>query len=92
MSLFNISLKNQYNAFEQTSGLAAGAGTLFLLKKGWKLVTKKEPPENPASPSVLWREALLWGAVSGLAAGVAKVVFHRLSTSVWRKYRGATPS
>lgn len=91
MNLPEISLKNQYNAFAKASAIAGAFSSRFLLKKGWKLITKKDPPLNPASPGVLWREALLWGAVTGLSAGVARIVFRRLSAGAWRKYKGAKP-
>lgn len=92
MNLPEISLKNQYNALSKTSSIAGAAGTRFLLKKGWKFITKKEPPINPASPGVLWKEALLWGAATGLAAGVARIVLRRITAGLWRKYKGAKPT
>lgn len=91
MKIPELSLQNQYNALAKTSGIAGAVGTRFLLKKVWKVVTKKEPPLNPASPGVLWKEALLWGAATGMAAGVARIILRRLSASVWRKYKGAIP-
>ena len=91
MSLIDFSPENQYAAFAKTSTIAGAASTHLLLRKAWKLITKREPPVNPASPEVLWKEALIWGATTGLVAGVMKIMVHRLSAEMWKKYKGTPP-
>lgn len=44
---------------------------------GYKLITKKSPPKNPANPDVEWKEALLWAAVTGLVGGVSRLTARR---------------
>ena len=91
MSVFEITPKKQYDILTKVSAIAGAIGTRQLLKTGWKKITKNDPPQNPASPSVLWKEALLWGAATGLTVGVMKVVSRRLTGAYWEKFKGPKP-
>lgn len=51
-------------------GLAAA--TRWTLRKGWVMSTGEDPPDNPADRRVSWRAALIWGALTGASAGVAR--------------------
>lgn len=86
-----IPLSVQYNIINKGSRAAVGAGTRYILGKGWKLVTKKDPPLNPATPGVLWTEALVWGALMGMVAGMLGIVARRLSAKWWRNNQGVKP-
>ena len=44
---------------------------------GYKLLTKEDPPKNPASLDVEWKEALVWAAVTGLVGGMARLAARR---------------
>ncbi len=46
-----------------------------------------EPPVNPDDPDVRWREALLWGAASGVAVGVARILGWKVAASGLRRAR-----
>jgi hypothetical protein len=81
----------QYNILSSGSTAAAAASTTFLLRKGWKLFTKNAPPVNPAQPGVLWSEALLYGALAGMVAGMLGVVAKRVAAAWWRTYVGPRP-
>jgi hypothetical protein len=84
--------KTQFKALDKASLMASTMATRFLLKKGWQRFTKQEkPPKNPASLAVSWRDALLWGAVSGLVFNLAKITAHRVTTSWWQKHKGPKP-
>jgi len=61
-------------------GLAAA--TSWTLRKGWVMGTGEDPPDNPDGPGVSWRTALIWGAVSGATAGVARTVARRLASGI----------
>lgn len=91
MSLIELTAKNQYDMLTKASTIVGAIGTRTLVKKAWKAITKKEPPQNPDSPDVLWKEALLWGASTGLAVGVIKIVARRLTAASWKKYKGPKP-
>jgi hypothetical protein len=43
----------------------------------WKLVTGEAPPEDPRSPDVDWRVAVLWAVASGTAIGIARLAVQR---------------
>lgn len=91
MSMLDLSLKKQYDVLTKVSSIAGAMVVRNLLKTGWEKITHKQPPVNPAAPSVIWREALLWGAATGMMVGIAKVVTRRMSASAWRKYKKVPP-
>lgn len=64
---------------------AAGAGIAarWALRRGWKVAFDEEPPDNPAAPQVTWRSALLWGALSGVLVGSARVMGKRLAAGAF---------
>ncbi|MCP1367137.1 DUF4235 domain-containing protein, partial [Halomonas sp. BBD48] len=49
-----------------------------------------KPPMNPDDPDVKWRDALVWGAATGMLAGVARVVGRRAGQEAVRRARGAS--
>lgn len=91
MSMLDLSLKKQYDILTKASSIAGAVVARNVLKKGWEKVTNKKPPVNPAAPSVIWKEALLWGAATGMVVGIAKVITRRVSSSAWRKYKKVPP-
>lgn len=91
MSMLTISRTKQYQAFNKLSTIAMAVVTRNLLKKGWKSITKNDPPENPSDPSIPWKEALIWGAATGLSVGITKVLTRRLADISWEKYKGPKP-
>jgi hypothetical protein len=72
-----------------TMAAAIGAGILTrnLLQASWEKTFDRAPPTNPASPDVAWKEALLWGATAGAAAGIARIVSRRASSHAYRSIR-----
>jgi hypothetical protein len=86
-----IPLHLQYDALAKGSSVLGMFSTRYLSGKAWKLITNKKPPENPAQPGVLWSEAIVWGAVTGMAAGIVGVIVQRLAAEWWRKTQGAIP-
>lgn len=74
---------------ESAVALAAAIGATFvareLLEATWRTTLDRDPPKNPASHEVAWKEAVLWGAVSGALVGVARIASRRLSTGAVRK-------
>jgi len=76
---------------ESAIALAAAVGATFLtrqlIRSTWRTTLQREPPKNPASPTVEWKEALIWGAASGALVGVARIASRRASSGVYRKIR-----
>ena len=46
-----------------------------------------EPPINPDEDDVEWRQALFWGAASGMAVGMARIVGWKLASAGMRRPR-----
>lgn len=44
---------------------------------GYTLVTRKDPPKNPASRDTELRDAIIWTAVSGALGGIARMFARR---------------
>ncbi len=69
--------------------VAAGAGLVAreALQGGWRAALDRDPPKNPASHEVDWKDALLWGAMSGALVGVARIASRRATSSAYNKLR-----
>ena len=83
--------KIQYNLVNKGAKAAIAMGTRAVLKTGWKVITKKDAPLNPATPGVVWKEALLWGALMGMVTGMLRVVASKKTAGFWRENFGAKP-
>ncbi|MFG0267043.1 MAG: DUF4235 domain-containing protein [Rhodopirellula sp. JB055] len=79
---------------ENAIAFAAALGCTFLVRQGielgWRTALKRDPPKNPTSHDVAWREALLWGAVSGAIVGAARIASRRASSSAYRSMRSTS--
>ena len=80
-----------WKALGMASGVAAATATRTLLRAGWRRARGGNPPNNPASHSTTWVEALVWAASSGVALGVARVVAQRGAAEVWKARTGSYP-
>ncbi len=76
---------------ESVIAYATAAGAAFLTRQvlmaGWRRTLDREPPKNPASHEVDWKDALMWGALSGALVGVARIASRRMSTDVYRSVK-----
>lgn len=76
---------------ESIVAYGAAIATTFLVRRvlhlGWRTALDRDPPKNPASHSVAWKEALVWGAVSGALVGMARIGSRRASSAAYRKFR-----
>lgn len=77
-----------YGAASTVAAIGAGIATRTAIKSLWKRTTGNEPPNDPADPTVAWKEALAWAAATGVGVGVARVVGRRLAADVWEKRSG----
>ncbi len=46
--------------------------------KSYELIKHEEAPENPGNPEVNWSDALVFSAVTGLIAGLARMTALRI--------------
>lgn len=57
--------------------MLAARGARAVTGKGYSLITNEDPPMNPASPDVEWKDALVWTVVSGIVGALARLVVRR---------------
>ncbi len=69
-----------------TAALGAGFLAREFVKSGWRSALKREPPKNPTSAEVAWKDALLWGTASGAAVGLVRILARRGASQVYRHY------
>jgi hypothetical protein len=75
-------------------GAPAAAAAGFTRKAAEKLYTAgvgEAPPENPASPHVPLRQAVLWAVVSGVAVALVRLLVERTAAAAWVRARGELP-
>lgn len=79
------------------AAVAAGAATLggSAVRKGlnqaWRAATDEEPPEDPGSPDVPWRHAILWTVATGVVIGLSQLLIRRGLESGWHRLTGERP-
>lgn len=66
--------------------VAAAAAARNLAESMWR--GDAEPPVDPGDRNATWREAALWAAMSGVLAGVARVLARRGTAAGWEKAVG----
>lgn len=80
----------------KVAGAAAGAVATGLaravLAGAWRKARHEEPPQNPASPSTSWPQAVAWAAASGVGLGVARLVAQRGAAAAWKRRTGHLPA
>lgn len=91
MDLDDLSQDTVWKAVVVTAAGIAGVAMRKGLKSGWKAIRGADPPENPASPDVDWREAVLWSVASGTAVGLARLFARRAAAAEWRRRFGTLP-
>lgn len=79
---------------ENMVALGAAIAATFLarnaLQASWKVALNREPPKNPTSSEVDWKDALLWGAVSGACVGMVRIASRRASSSLYRNLKSTS--
>jgi len=75
---------------ENLLALGAAIAATFLarnaLQASWRTALDREPPKNPASSEVDWKDALLWGAVSGAVVGMVRIASRRGSSAAYNRF------
>lgn len=57
--------------------IAAAKLSRSLIGTGYQTIARREPPRNPASPEVEWKDAIVWSVLTGAAAGVTRLATRR---------------
>ncbi len=69
----------------------AGAAAAATMRRGLQRLWPDPGSRNPADRRVTWREGLMWAVISGVGAGVARLVSQRLAAAGWEKAAGVSP-
>lgn len=88
-----------HSLLDRAKWLALGVGSAViasyavknLIRAGWRTVKDEDPPLNPASLDTDWNEAIAWTVVTGIAAGLTRLVVRRGAAATWRNVTGALP-
>ena len=83
----NAGISQFENLAALATAMVAAVAARHTLQASWRQAFDRDPPKNPSSREVAWKEALLWGAVSGALVGVARIAARRGSTSLVRQVR-----
>lgn len=59
------------------AALVAGFAVRAAVKASWTAWRGEAPPNDPTAADVTWRDAMLWGAVTGVTVGLMRVVARR---------------
>jgi hypothetical protein len=73
------------------SGAAAAAACRRAMMALWRVSRHEDPPENPASRGVGWRDALIWSISLGVGAAVSRLVAQRGAAAAWQAATGSQP-
>ena len=74
------------------SAVAAGMVARKAIELIWVRTTGNKPPENPESPEVQLREAMLWAVATGVTIGVARMLATRGVAKAWHRATGDLPA
>lgn len=74
------------------TALGAGIAARKILELAWTKSTGNAPPENPDSPEVAMREAVLWAVATGVTMGLARLFATREAAKAWRRVTGDLPA
>jgi hypothetical protein len=91
MDLKKIVEDRAWGLVAMATAALAGLAVRQALNTGWQLVQEEEPPENPASRHVSWRQALAWTVATSVAVSVVQLVAQRGAAAGWNKVQGRYP-
>lgn len=81
--------KAAWNGLTTLSAIGGATLARQIATKLWR--GSEDPPLNPADRRVDWREAMLWAVLSGLGAGIMRMLSRRATAAGWEKVVGETP-
>jgi hypothetical protein len=80
-----------WEMFAFASGAAAAAACRKGMTALWRVSRHQDPPENPVSRGVRWRDALIWSISLGVGAAVSRLVAQRGAAAAWQAATGSQP-
>jgi hypothetical protein len=61
------------------------------LDQAWRVTAHEDPPADPGSPDVPWRDAILWTVATGVVVGLGQLLIRRGLESGWSRVTGEPP-
>ena len=86
----DLSARN-WNVVSKAIMGASGILAVKLVQIGWRTLHREDPPVNPASPKVSWKEAIALTTATGVLGGLIKLSLSRGIASYWLNKGGALP-
>ncbi|MCC9601750.1 DUF4235 domain-containing protein [Stieleria sp. JC731] len=83
----NVGVSPTENLLAYGAAIAATFIARNALQASWRTALDREPPKNPASPEVDWKDALLWGAVSGAIVGMTRIATRRSASAFYDRLK-----
>jgi hypothetical protein len=83
--------RTAWTAFAAAAAMVGGAAVRQGLQQGWKLAMHEDPPLDPTSRDVPWRDAILWTVASGVAIGLGRLIARRGAAAWWERLTGDEP-
>ena len=77
--------------FSLASALGAATVARKGIDQGWRIATRRKPPQNPADPDVALWEAVAWSAATGAAVALARMFAQRRAANYYVKSAGHLP-
>ena len=81
-----LTRENAWNLFALTAVVIGAAAAKTAMEKGWRLTTGEDPPLSTAVEDTSWREAVVWGVVTGAIVGLASMLSHRGAALAWKRW------
>ncbi|HEX6309466.1 MAG TPA: DUF4235 domain-containing protein [Longimicrobiales bacterium] len=81
-------------AWTAVAASAAALGGVLVrqgLNRAWKLAMQEDPPEDPSSREVTWRNAILWTVASGVVIGLGRLLARRSAAAAWERWTERRP-
>lgn len=84
---------------KQHAWMAVGAGAAALggvavrqaLTQAWKLAKDEDPPLDPSSWDVEWKDAIAWTIATGVVVGLGRLIARRGAAAGWERLLGEAP-
>lgn len=84
---------------KKTMWLLVGTGAAALggmavrkgLDQAWKLAKDEDPPLDPSSRDVDWKDAIAWTVATGVIMGLGRLLARRGAAAGWERLLGEAP-
>jgi uncharacterized BrkB/YihY/UPF0761 family membrane protein len=79
------------------SAVVTGASAITMLamrhglNQAWRVAKADDPPENPASSDVTWRDAIAWTLATSIVIGLGRLLTLRGAAAGWTHFTGEAP-